>query len=469
MKYKHLLLIPLMAGSLWSCSEDFTDLNPVSQRNVNGFYETAGDMNTAINAAYKVLQNSGAYNQSYWIMNEMRSDNTDQGPDGTGLGAELTVIDNFSEIATSEIVTAGYTDSFLGIARSNIVLDRIEAIEMDAALKSRIVSEALFLRSLFYYNLAITFGNIPMPLHEAKSVTEGGSLTQVTATEVYQQIASDLVTAEAGLPIKYANVADVGRATKGAAATLLAKVYLTLGDKASATTVLKRIVAGYGYSLLPNYGNLWGIANKNNAESIFEVQYKGGGTGTGNAFTNAFSPLLKQTTGAYKNRPTIEMMEAYEPGDDRFLKSMDTSYVNTSGILLTSSINNVRFINKYGKENAFNEADASYNFVVFRYADVLLMLAEALGESEEAYGYINQVRARAKLDPISAATPGTFAEKLLHERRVELAFENHRWADLLRFGKAAEMLSAQGKTIRTLYLIPQREMDINSTFKQNTL
>ncbi len=469
MKFKYIFLVPIIAGSLWSCGEGFTNLNPVSQRNVNGFYETAGDMNTAINAAYKVLQNNGAYNQSYWVMNEMRSDNTDQGPDGTGLGAELTVIDNFSEIATSEMVTAAYTDSFLGVVRCNIVLDRIESVTMDAATKDRIKSEALFLRSLFFYNLAISFGNIPMPLHEATSVVEGGSLPQLPASEIYKQLAADLIKAEAGLPIKYAAAADMGRATKGAAATLLAKIYLTMGDKTSAVTVLKRIVSGYGYSLLPNYANLWGIANKNNAESIFEVQYKGGGTGTGNAFTNAFSPLLKQTTGAYKNRPTVGMMNAYEPGDDRFLKSMDSSYVNSLGVLVTSSKNDTRFITKFGKENSFNENDASYNFVVFRYADVLLMLAEALGESTEAYGYINQVRARAKLGSISAATSGSFSDKLLHERRVELAFENHRWADLLRFGKAAELLKAQGKTVRLLHLIPQRELDINSSFKQNTL
>jgi hypothetical protein len=146
---------------------------------------------------------------------------------------------------------------------------------------------------------------------------------------------------------------------------------------------------------------------------------------------------------------------------------MDTSYVNAQGTLLTNSRNDVRFITKFGKENTFNENDASYNFVVLRYADVLLMMAEALGESDAAYGYINQVRARAKLAPISATTPGTFVDKLLRERRVELAFENHRWADLLRFGKATERMQAQGKTARLLYLIPQRELDINSSYKQN--
>ncbi|WP_247235596.1 RagB/SusD family nutrient uptake outer membrane protein [Telluribacter sp. SYSU D00476] len=467
MKLRQLYIVPLMAGVLFSCSQNFTDLNPVSQRNVNGFYKTAGDMNTAINAAYKVLQMNGTYNQSYWVMMEMRSDNTDQGPDGTGLAAELTVIDNFSEIATSEIITAAYTDSYLGITRANIILDRIDAIEMDAAVKDRIKGEALFIRSLFYYNLAVLFGNIPMPLKELKSVDEGRQLPQLPASEVYKQLITDLQKAEASLPIKYAASADLGRATKGAAAALLGKVLLTAGDKQAAATVLKRIVDSYGYSLVPDYANLWGLNNKNNRESIFEVQFRGGGTGTGNAFTNAFSPLLRQTTGAYKNRPTVNMMNAYGPGDDRFLKSMDTSYVNAQGALVSSSRNDSRFITKYGRENAFNENDASYNFVVLRYADVLLMLAEALGESDAAYGYINQVRARAKLAPISASTPGTFEEKLLRERRVELAFENQRWADLLRFGKAREVMQAQGKNTRLLYLIPQRELDINSSYKQN--
>lgn len=470
MKLKN-IYIPLTAtlisaGMLMSCGDSFTDLSPISQRNVNLFYNTAGDMNTAINAAYKTLQLNGTYNQSYWITQEMRSDNTDQGPDGTGLGADLTVIENFLENSTSELVTLAYTDSYLGIARSNIVLSRIDAIEIADADKERIRGEALFLRSLFFYNLAISFGNIPLPLTEAKSVDEGKALLQVPASEVYKQLIPDLIKAESGLLLKY-DAANVGRATKGAAATLLAKVYLASGDKKSAETVLRRIIATYGYSLLPNYASLWGLANKNNAESIFEVQFKGGATGTGNAFTNAFSPTLKHSTGAFKNRPTQDMVKAYEPGDDRFLKSMDTSYVNTQGVLVTNTKNDIRYITKFGKENVFEETDASYNFMVFRYADVLLMLAEALGETPEAYALINQVRARAKLAPISAATAGTFAQKLLHERRVELAFENHRWADLLRFGVADATMKALGKTGRLLFLIPQRELDINKSYKQN--
>ena len=162
------------------------------------------------------------------------------------------------------------------------------------------------------------------------------------------------------------------------------------------------------------------------------------------------------------------MLAAYEPNDSRLLASMDTTYVDEQGVLLTNSANDARFILKYGLENAFNEDDAPNNFVVLRYADVLLMLAEALGESDEAYDLINQVRNRAGLGPIDAGTPGTFEDKLLQERRVELAFENHRWADLKRFGVAESVMQAQGKSPNLLFAIPQRELDLNpETFVQN--
>jgi hypothetical protein len=468
MKSKAIYIL-LASTLLGACQDKFTDLNPVSQRNVNAFYKTPEDMVVAINAAYKTLQLNGTYNNSYWIVQEMRSDNTDPGSDQTGQGAELAVIDNFNEIATSDPITAAYTDSYLGISRANLVLSRIDAVTMPDADKARIKGEALFIRSLLYYNLAVSFGNIPLVLTEVTSLEEGRQQVQVPAETVYQQLIVDLKQAEEGLLIKY-DKANTGRATKGAAATLLAKIYLTTGDKKSAETVLRRIVSTYGYSLVKPYAKLWGVENENNAESIFEVQFKGGGTNTGNAFTNAFSPTLLHTTGDYKNRPTNNLIQAFEPGDERFLASLDTSYVNNQGVVVTNSKNNARFVVKYGRTNAFNETDASNNFIVLRYADVLLLLAEALGESPEAYDLINQVRNRAGLGNINVATPGTFADKLLHERRVELAFENHRWADLLRFGKAKEVLQAQGKpNPRLFFLLPQRELDINPNFKQNTL
>ena len=444
------------------CSESFTDLAPVSQRNTESFYKTSGDFIAAVNATYKVLQAGGTYNQSYWVLFEQRSDNTDQGSDGTGLGAELTQIENFLEIATNGIVETAYIDTYKGIGRANIVLDRIDKITFDEALKNRLKGEALFLRSLFFYQAAIAFGNIPLELHESGSDEQK---TQVNAATVYAQLEQDLAKAESWLPAKYTG-SDVGRATKGAAALLLAKVQLLLGKKTEAAQVLRRIIADNNYRLV-TYDKLWGLENKNNAESIFEVQFKGGGTGTGNWFTNAFTPLLFSSTGTYKNRPTNEMVKAYENKDLRFKLSMDTIYTNSAGQIITNSRNDARFIVKYGKTNAFGENDASYNFPVFRYADVLLSLAEALGESDEAYTLINDIRRRANLGPIDRSTAGTFEDKLLRERRIEFAFENHRWPDLLRFKKAESVLQGIGKKPRLLYPIPQRELDINTSFVQN--
>ena len=439
-----------------SCSKEFTELAPISERNAENFYNTSSDMEVAVNAIYNTLKANGTYNQSYWILQELRSDNTYW--DGTGLAEEVTVFDKFNDISTSNITEDAWVSSYLGISRANIVLNRIEDIDMDASLKSRLKGEALFLRSFYYYNLAVLFGNIPLILNETASVAEGNEHRQVAAAEVYSQIVTDLIDAEAGLPAKAS--ATNGRATKGAAATLLAKVYLTKGEASNAETALRRVLT-YGYTLVNDYSLLWGVENEYNSESIFEVDFQGGLSNQGNQFTNQFHGILSQAvTSGQRNIPEQDLIDAYEVGDLRFAASID-------GVVYGV---NTGYTIKFGTTNSYNDDDAPNNWPVFRYADVLLMLAEAIGESDEAYGYINQVRNRAGLAPIDATTPGTFVDKLLHERRVELAFENHRWPDLLRMNKAESVMTAQGKNIngKFLYAIPQREIDLNSNFSQNS-
>lgn len=438
-----------------SCSEDFTNLAPISERNTGAFYNTGADMVVATNAIYNVLKSTGCYNQSYWVLQELRSDNTFW--DGTGLAEEITVFDKFTDISTSDITEDAWNASYLGISRANIVMNRIDDVEMNAALRDRLKGEALFLRSLYYYHLAVGFGNIPLVLTETASVDEGNNHVQVDANTVFAQLITDLTEAEAKLPQRYTG-ADVGRATKGAAATLLAKIYLTIGDKTNAQTVLRRVM-GYGYSLVDDYANLWGVENEHNSESIFEVEFEGGFGDQGNSFTNQFNADLSTTvTSGQRNIPERDLVNAYEPGDERYAASL-------AGVTETST----GWTIKYGTSNPFNENDAPNNWVVFRYADVLLMLAEALGEGTEAYALINQVRARAGLSPIGPDTPGSFVQKLLRERRVELAFENHRWPDLLRFGVAESIMAAQGKPVnnKLLFAIPQRELDLNPNFQQN--
>lgn len=458
------IIISIIAGIIVaSCSSDFTEITPESNRNAANFYKNANEFLTGINASYAELLGSGVYGRAYWAMFEMRGDNTDQGPDQTGLARVFTELNNFTEDALNEQVGNSWIGSYKVIANCNVILDEIGSVEMDATLKNRITGEALFLRSLMYYHLAVAFGNIPLQL---TTFEPGQGLTQVDATTVYTQLVTDLTLAEDDLPL---STVEEGRATKGAAATLLAKVLLTMGIKSDAEVVLRRIIANYSYSLLGNYADLWGVANENNDESIFEVQFIGGSIGQGSSFTNDFSPSsdLQNGQGFGRNRPTMSMKDAYELNDSRFTLSMGTSYVDASG-----NTNIANYVKKY-QSNPDVENDSGVNFVVFRYADVLLMLAEAIEVSPESYALINQVRTRAGLPNISAATPGTFMEKLLHERRVELAFENVRWPDLKRFGVAKQKVHEAKpfipeSAVRDLFLIPQREMDINPNFVQNT-
>lgn len=454
MKFIYIISFIIITG-LMSCSDSFTDLSPISQRNAGVFYQSASDMQVAVNAIYNSLKADGCYNQSYWVLQELRSDNTFW--DGTGLAEEITVFDKFTDISTSNITEAAWNDSYIGISRANIVLSRINDVDMDANLKERLRGEALFLRSLFYYHLTVGFGNIPLVISETVSVAEGQDHVQVDAGAVYSQLIADLVDAESKLAQSYTG-SDVGRATKGAAATLLAKIYLTIGDNGNAESTLRRVMS-YGYSLVSDFNNLWGPENEHNSESIFEVEFEGGFGDQGNNFTAQFNgDLAGAVTSGLRNIPERDLSDAYEEGDARFTATLDGVTADVNGWTV-----------KYGRENTFGEDDAANNWVVFRYADVLLMLAEALGEGQEAYDLINQVRQRAGLNNIDANSAGSFVDKLLQERRVELAFENHRWADLLRFGVAESVMSAQGKPTngKLLFAIPQRELDLNSNFTQN--
>jgi hypothetical protein len=462
---KKVIVYFLLGVMISSCSNDFTDLNPVSNRNVSQFYKSSSDFKTAINASYAGLQNYGVYNRAYWLMFEMRSDNTDQGPDATGLAKQFQEINAFTEDALNEQVTAAWINSYKVIANSNTILERIESAEIEETLKKGITGEALFLRSLMYYNLAVGFGNIPLQI---TPYNQGEQLTQVSTDEVYKQLILDLTKAEEDLPVSY-TAGEVGKATKGAAATLLAKIYLTTSQNTEAEAVLRRIINNYGYQLLNDYANIWGIENENNEESIFEVQFIGGGIGQGSAFTNDFSPsaFLQTGQGFGRNRPTAYLINSFSSEDLRFEPSIGTSYINAEG--QTTEAN---YIKKY-KSSPQTENDSGLNFIVFRYADVLLMLAEAIGESPEAYGLINKIRQRAGLEDVNGNTSGTFTDILSHERQLEFTFENHRWADLKRFGiekqifENAENGVVKPENVRELFYIPQRELDINPNFIQN--
>ena len=458
MKTKNILSIFILI-SFMSCSKEFTDLSPISERNTGSFYTSANDFEVALAGVYNTLLSQGVYNEAIWIMNDLRSDITFW--DAGGLAAAIVRYDDFEETTIDYVGRDSWIAHYKGIGRANSVIGRIEDVEMDASQKSRIVGEAKFLRSLLYYNLATTFGNVPLVLNEATSADDDKENVQVPIAQIYSQIAADLTEAESSLP----STAKGGRATKGAAAALLGKVYLTQGDKTSAASALKRVS---GYSLVDNYTDLWGVENEFNKESIFEVSYESGYGVLGNLYTSAMNTELGATvTSGSRNFPTKSLISSYEAGDTRF----EASIAGIGSEAVGFAADGAGWCIKYGTTNPSTDNDGPNNWVVLRYADVLLMLAEALGESTESYGYINQVRARAGLGAISSSTTGTFAEKLLQERKVELAFEGHRWPDLKRFGVAASVMSSDPRAIdirgRLNLAIPQREMDINPDFVQN--
>jgi hypothetical protein len=440
-----------------SCSKEFTELSPISERNIQSAYKTEADFAVAINGVYDALQLNGTYGKAYLLLNEMRSDNTLNGGGCNGIAQSLCEIDLFKEITTANELSSAWSDSYKGIARCNIILDKIDASTVPDALKKRYKGEALYIRSLLYYNLATIFGNVPLQLTDVASPSDV-NLKQFTAAEVYNQIITDLTTAEPLLPAKYTG-ADLGRVTSGAVNTLLGKVNLTKGDKAAAITALNKVVNSKNYSLVSDYAKLWGGANENGPESIFEIQYKTGGQGEGSGYFEYFASIIGRAGGVGGgNAPmnmTPDLLAAYKTGDLRYAKSVFTN----------NRIPDTTYSLKYLTTQT-TTFDGENNWYVARYADVLLMLAEALGESTEAYGYINQVRARAGLPAINASTPGTFVQKLLAERRIEFALENHRWQDLLRFGTAKATMAAQlsipESAVRLLFPIPQKEIDVSN-------
>ena len=475
--FRHSVLLSLLVATLFvgGC-DSFVDKGPISNPTKEQFYKTESDFETALNGAYDALRLGGTYGStggvgtvsaSYWTMFEMRSDNTDQGPDKTGLAQRLFLMNQFQETPSSEIVQRVWIDTYDGIERCNIILDQIDRLS-DGDFKSRVRGEALFLRSLLYYHAAVAWENVTLKTEPTRGADEAADVTSQTdgPGAVYEQITSDLETAQDLLPVSYSD-GNAHRATSGAANALLGKVYLTMGQSDAAATALDRVINSGEYQLVDNYGDLWGPENENNAESIFEVQYTTSSS-QGSPFTNTFAPAgTPGIQGEEENRPTSSMIDAYlDLSGERFEASMDTSFVNEDGAEVLAP-----HIEKY-ESAPIAPFQAENNWIALRYADVLLMKAEALGSSTEAWDLIDQVRDRSLPDPqYDVDRSGNFYEQLLRERRVELAFENHRWPDLKRFEqypglsnvaeeRVSQEVSDVADNFNRLFPIPRRETDV---------
>ena len=469
------VLAGLLTLSLTACKEKFLDLSPVSAVGTTSFFKTQSDLLTALNGAYGALQFNGQYGQLY-VVAEIPSDDTS--PVLSGSVTDQDEFDKFYVRTTNPYTLARWSDGYRGIYRTNAVIERIAGITMDETLKKRIVGESKFLRALMYFNLVRVFGDVPLVLTEITDPLQGYEYGRSPVADVYTQIIKDLSDAESVLPDKYTG-ADVGRATSGATKSLLGKVYLTQKRYADAATKLKEVIDKGTYSLLPNYADLFKPANKNSRESVFEVQYKKGNIGEGSGFANAYAPensgnVIIAFGGGGNNHPTADLDNSYEAGDPRRNVSMASSYVNGSGTKV-----DYYYIKKYADPPVVN-GDSEDNWYVIRYADVLLMYAEALnetGKTTDALPYLNQVRKRVGLADKAITAQADMRLAIEQERRVELAFEGHRWFDLVRTDRALPVLQAKAAAIgiktaltanNLIFPIPQSQIDINpNKIKQN--
>lgn len=474
MKIKLLSFLILGLLSMSSCQDDFLALSPQTDRNALDFYQTAADYNNALVGGYNTLRASGLYGSSLIWMGEVSADNTDY-----GVTRQAGNVDNYQFIdhtytSLNNIIYSAWRDHYLGIRRVNAILTRIEGAAIAENLKAQYTGEAQFLRALFYFNLVRLFGDVPLLKDEITTPDGASSLTRTPAEQVYQFIISDLQSAEQKLPATYAT-SDIGRATQGAAKGLLGKVYLTRKEWDKATAKLKEVVASAKYQLLPKYADVFSFATPTNPEILFNVQYKSGNTGQGSNFWASFTPWSIGTAvlgvnggnGGGVNRPLPEFINAYEAGDTRKTFSIQASYLDAKGVEVKEA-----FSIKYKQFGAL-PSDSDVDFPVLRYADVLLMIAEAtneIGFNTEAVGLLNQIRQRAGLAPTKAVDQASLRLAIENERRFEFAFENQRWFDLVRTGRYLAVMRAKGfkmTDFNTLYIIPQREIDLNASLTQN--
>lgn len=468
-----LFIVALAAG----CKKSFLDLAPPSNSNASNFYKTKADFDLAVNNAYSTLYTVYGPLGMMSYCGELLSDNAtlyQVAGSGSITTGDKWAFRDYSINAANNQVNQFWVDAYTSLFSINIVLDKIVVAALEDSYKTQVMAEMRFLRGLYYFGMVQIWGDVPLVTKPISS-DEAFLQERTLKAAVYDQVIEDLQYAAANLPAPN-KVAQTGRASNGAANTLLGKVYLTMGDNTHAAQVLQQVYNAYNgtvYDLLPNYGSLWGAttAFKNTKEAIFEIQYRGGANNPASTYWPAFAPFENFSITAYgggMNQVTDDLYNEYEAGDKRRDTSFELGYMKGANWIA------IKFQKKWKDAAApiVNAAEAANNnFVVLRYADLLLMLTEATGDAQ----YLNRVRARAGLPLYGTAgypgaTYGTLALAIEHERRVELAMEFHRWFDLKRTGRALTVLAAKGKTIdenKLLLPVPQIARDQNPHLSQN--
>ena len=465
-----------------SC-EDFLDKPPQGSLTQSNFPTSANDALLATNAVYNTLRNSN-YNEGLFPILDIMSDDARKGSNPDDQAASIGLFDIFGQTPTEWVIGSWWNTLYLGIKRANVVTEKLPDIAMDDNLKLRYIGEAKFLRALFYFDLVRAWGDVPLYTTTQPSMDMGRS----PAADVYDQIIADLNDAINALPEKseYSGN-DIGRATKGAAKALLAKVYLFQHDYVNAEKYALEVINSLEYDLEPIYSDAFSTLNEHGIESVFEVGAVGqeGIENGGNQYANVQGVRGTPNRGWGFNRPSINLINSFEPGDPRkdatviFLgevldgvtilgdgKTPDETYDSQGNLIEIECYNQ-----KVWTPGQTVPPSFGFNRRIIRFADVLLIAAEALNENNKpgiALNHLNRVRLRARqgnnaiLPDITITDKDQLRDIILNERRHELALESQRFWDLVRTGKATQVLGPLGFVTgkHELLPIPQAELDL---------
>ena len=445
-KYKLILFLSTALLSV-ACTDSFFDLEPSSSVPTDKVYKTAEDFNVAVIGCYSKLQTQVSY---FTECCEYRSDNLTLSAPTAGTQDRYD-IDQFADKASNGILEDAWANFNNGVYRCNLVLDRIDEANFDATLKKQYKGEA-------YFNMYRLWGGIPMT-NKVVTVAEALKIGRSSDQQVYDFLVGDLnqVINENMLPSSYTS-ADMGRVTSGAAMALLGKIYLTFHKWTEARNVLSQLVGRY--SLMTTPEQVFDVNNKMNDEIIFAVRFNKDVEGEGHGYWFSIINLTDDTN------QTKSLKECYKDGDKR--KNLIT-YVKVE--------DKVCVMNKFKDVKSATYNTVGNDQIILRYADVLLMYAEALNEisysnlqNSEAMVALNAVHTRAGLSPLQITElpdQDSFRKAIMLERQQEFPYEGQRWFDLVRMGGAKEAMKAEGHIIQDyqfLYPIPKTELErINNT------
>jgi hypothetical protein len=464
----------LLVTLVTSC-EKFLNVDPPYTQDAENFFQTKEDYERALVGAYDLLQTSF---MGLWI-GEIASDNSIAGGESVNDTQGLHQIDNMSHGGVNNELRSIFRWNYTGITRVNYIMENKDNIDFPG--KSVLLAEAKFLRAYYYFELVKFFGDVPLIIDKRIGIEEAKGLPRSPASEVYAQIENDLIDAASILPW---TATVKGKATRGAALALLGKAYLYQKKYIEAANTLDEVRNSGIYGLIENYADLFSVNNENNSETVFDVQYsglEGGSYGClvcleGNA-APGFHGIRQYNGPVYGdgnsyNLPTQALYDAFAPIDPRRghtildIEAFIAAQANPESITYAigagghTGFYNNKYIKRQGEIGLpDNDLTSPVNYRVIRYADVLLMAAEAhyhIGNNSIAQQLVNQVRTRAGVPGVSVNS----LDVIYKERRYELSGEGHRFFDLVRTGQAKDFIQGFIVGKHELFPIPQVEIDL---------